>query len=117
MMAKWGHVEGQGLGSSGDGIVSPLMIQQQKQKAKPVFVGGQKQTGPAGGIGSSAGKTAKIVNNNESAGREERERWGEPSSVVVLCNMVGLDDVEDEELVSEIGMRFLSEMVRSLELH
>lgn len=102
MMAKWGHKEGQGLGANATGIVEPLSVQKAKLSTK--FVQGKQQAGPAGGIGVKEGtRVAKIISNNEDRGKEERIRYGEPSPIIVLLNMVGLDDVEDEELRDEIG--------------
>jgi splicing factor 45 len=119
LMAKWGHKSGQGLGVDGSGIVNPLAVEQASQsksgkgkgKGKGKAGGNRQATGGFGGLDESgnssvalSAKMGKIINNNEDAKtKADKERFGEPSRVVVLTNMVRVDEVDDENLPEEIG--------------
>lgn len=93
-MAKWGHKEGQGLGADGSGIVNALTVERVKEGKKGNNAGNNR-----GGMTNRG----KIINNNEDVKAREKARFGEPSPIVLLTNMVGVEDVDDDDLRGEIG--------------
>jgi splicing factor 45 len=107
MMAKYGHVAGQGLGANADGIVEPIML----ERAGPAKVGkkgesaeeGKPKKPAAGGMGIGGSKMGRIVNSQaEEKNRAELAKYGESSRIVLLRNMVDPEGV-DENLQAEIG--------------
>jgi splicing factor 45 len=108
MMAKYGHVAGQGLGANADGIVEPIML----ERAKPAKAGkkgeaiedGKPKKPMAGGMGIGGAKMGRIVNSQaEEKNRAEVAKYGESSRIVLLRNMVAPEDVDDD-LQGEIGV-------------
>jgi splicing factor 45 len=93
LMAKWGHKEGQGLGADGSGIVHALSVEQVK--------GGKGSAGKGKGAGSGRGRI--IDASADARAKAEAERFGEPSRVIVLTNMVGPEDTSDPDLPADVG--------------
>ncbi|KAH9955617.1 hypothetical protein BC827DRAFT_1236093 [Russula dissimulans] len=93
LMAKWGHKEGQGLGADGSGIVHALSVEQIKSSKGP--------EGKGKGMGSGRGRI--IDAGAEARAKAEAERFGEPSRVIVLTNMVGPEDASDPDLPADVG--------------
>lgn len=98
-MRKMGHVQGQGLGRTGDGIVHALAAEHVVEK------GGKKPAAkPSGGWVQSTSAKGRLVNLNENAKqKEERERYGEPGRVVVLVNVMASVDEADPETMEDLG--------------
>ncbi|KAG7598751.1 RNA recognition motif domain [Arabidopsis suecica] len=84
MMAKMGWKQGQGLGKSEQGITTPLMAKKTDRRAGVIVNASENKS-------SSAEKKVKSVNIN-----------GEPTRVLLLRNMVGPGEVDDE-LEDEVG--------------
>lgn len=106
LLKKYGWQKGQGLGASGEGIITPLAVKADKSK-------GQKRTDPDGGRLPSiamgkivGGKRRKI----EGADDHDDGLFGKMSDVVKLEGMLaGLDvqkEIEDKNLMQEIGEDF-----------
>ncbi|KAH9977361.1 hypothetical protein BGW80DRAFT_1436000 [Lactifluus volemus] len=94
LMAKWGHKEGQGLGADGSGIVHALSVEQVKSG---------KVADGKGGKGMGSGRGRIIDASAEARAKAEAERFGEPSRVIVLTNMVGPEDARDPDLPADVG--------------
>lgn len=98
-MRKMGHVQGQGLGRSGDGIVHALAAEHVAETGKKPATQGK----PSGWTQSTSAK-GRLVNLNENARqKEERARYGEPGRVVVLVNVMASVDEADQETMEDLG--------------
>ncbi|CAD5314093.1 unnamed protein product [Arabidopsis thaliana] len=85
MMAKMGWKQGQGLGKSEQGITTPLMAKKTDRRAGVIVNASENKSS------SAEKKVVKSVNIN-----------GEPTRVLLLRNMVGPGQVDDE-LEDEVG--------------
>ncbi|OAV87069.1 hypothetical protein PTTG_29590 [Puccinia triticina 1-1 BBBD Race 1] len=112
LMDKYGWKEGQGLGANESGRTSILTV-----AAAPSAPGGSKKRkenpgdlampGAAGPqkIGSMAKGRGVVIDEGKSQrDLEEKIRYGEPTRIVYLTNVVAVEEVDDE-LATEIEAR------------
>lgn len=108
-MAKYGWKKGQGLGASESGIVNPLHIDKSSAKVKS----NNSAQGPPQAVphGMGGGGRGIIVSDTKTAReKEEKARFGEPSRIICLTNMVGRNEVDDD-LPTEVGASMLAYLV------
>ncbi len=96
-MRKMGYEEGKGLGVDGSGIKHALSA----EHSNPVV---NKNTGKPGRWTQAKNAQGKLVNLNENEKeRADRERYGEPSRIVCLSNVVARPEEVDDDLSKEMG--------------
>lgn len=97
VMRKMGYEEGKGLGREGTGIVHAFSAEHTAPgAAKP----GKKSSGWV------QAKTAqgRLVNLNENEKeKQDKEKYGEPSRIVCLGNVVGGPHEVDDDLSGEVA--------------
>lgn len=103
LMAKYGWTKGQGLGATNQGMLNPLALaggddSHKQGKKKEQHNTSQSKAGPVG-IATAKGRIVSDLKTERE--QAEREKFGEPTRVVCLTNMVGRDEVDDE-LVSDV---------------
>jgi splicing factor 45 len=100
-MAKFGYTKGTGLGATGNGIITPLLMKAEKRKRLPDAEGGGFVD--RGGRGKIVGgKKAKV------AGESEESKYGKMSETILLRGMLdGMDLLKEIEdgLYQKIGDR------------
>ena len=116
MMRKWGHKEGQGLGSRQEGITSALAVEHvdvpknpaqmsKRQLAKQKMAAANAKTNAKNNKwvqhASTRGKIVSTGEENRQKG--EKERYGEASRIICLVGVVSDLDEVDEDLSEEIG--------------
>lgn len=102
MMSKFGWEAGKGLGASESGMTTALSVSRapsaatsRRAAAKAKAKGEEPPAPEAKGMGASR---AKVVDSTREMRLEaEREaRGGDPSRVVLLTNLCGVEDVDDD---------------------
>ncbi|KAK0527847.1 hypothetical protein OC834_004278 [Tilletia horrida] len=109
LMAQMGHRQGEGIGADGNqGILAPLRVSAASTPGKKKDASNSNAASASDGAGAGAGMMGKRGTIHHAGARgggtnasHEQARFGEPSEVVLLENMVGEDGV-DEHLGDEI---------------
>ena len=116
LMSKYGWSKGQGLGATSQGMLNPLALSgtsdasKKKGKGKQQHQAQQQEAiqpqarlqGANKVIGMATAKGRVVSDLKTEKDKQEREKYGEPSRVVCLSNMVAREEV-DEELVSDVS--------------
>lgn len=95
-MAKFGWEAGKGLGASESGMTTALSV------AKPVTASSKKakkkqdESNEPAPTGMAAKRATIVDSTRESRIANQKSELGEPSRVVLLTNLCGLDDLDDE---------------------
>lgn len=93
-MAKFGWEEGKGLGASESGMTTALSVAKPTSASKKMKKKQEQEEPTPTGM---AAKRATIVDSTrESRIANQKAELGEPSRVVLLTNLCGLDDLDDE---------------------
>jgi splicing factor 45 len=107
LMAKYGWTKGQGLGASSQGIVNPLALSNASDgkkggKGKGKQPESSKPAGHTKVLGMATAKGRVISDLKTEKDKAEKEKYGEPSRIVCLSNMVGRNEV-DAELAEDVA--------------
>lgn len=90
LMAKWGHTRGQGLGAEGNqGRADALIMEKVPQKPH------------RGGHDSSSTASRGKFTTADPRVQEDLEKYGSPSEVIYLGNILSADDEEDDDDLPE----------------
>ncbi|GAA5903753.1 uncharacterized protein JCM6883_005103 [Sporobolomyces salmoneus] len=105
MMSKYGWTSGKGLGASESGMTTALSVSRpspsapklsraQKKKQKHFGIEGTQEVASKGGMAAKN----NVIDSSRTGRAEERnkEMGGEPSRVVLLENICGPNEVDDE---------------------
>lgn len=106
-MSKYGWTSGKGLGAAESGMTTALSVSRpssttpklsRAQKKKQKHFGLEVAEAPQGGAAVGMAARNNVVDSSRQGRAQEREKemGGEPSRVVLLENICGADEVDDE---------------------
>ena len=95
-MAKFGWEEGKGLGASESGMTTALSVAKPTAASSKKVKRKQEESEQPASTGMAAKRAAIVDSTRESRIASQNSELGEPSRVVLLTNLSGLDDLDDE---------------------
>lgn len=100
LMAKYGWSKGQGLGATAQGMLNPLALSAETTKGSKGKKKDDVVVAKVTGMANAKGRVISDLKTEKE--KAEREKYGEPTRIVCLTNMVGREDAGDEELVADV---------------